>query len=398
MAEVVFSVSQINDYLSRKLFRDPFLSAVTIVGEVTNVSMSSIGHAFFSLKDENSLLNCIVYDFVSSPLQDVIQSGALIKASGRIVFYKKNSMFQLAIDKASLQGVGDLYLRLEVTKKKLREEGLFDLVHKKALPRFPMHLGLVTSAAGAAMHDIISVATRRFEGIHITVYPAQVQGASAAGQICRGIEYFNALGGVDVIIVGRGGGSFEDLFAFNEESVARAVFNSVIPVVSAVGHETDYSLCDMAADLRAPTPSAAAELVVPDKSAFAAYVRDYKNKLFQSLDMRVKRDESRIAGFLGTVKAFAFDQRRERINDAVRSARERMKNSAMAMIERAGLSLEKQRSRLEDLNPKGVLNRGYALIYDENNHVITSKKRAQKRMDIEFADGRVAVTRTGKDK
>ncbi|MGI5849722.1 MAG: exodeoxyribonuclease VII large subunit [Christensenellales bacterium] len=396
MAEMIFSVSQINEYLSRKLFRDPFLNSVTIVGEVTNLSMSSIGHAFFSLKDEDSILNCIVYDFLSSEVKDLILDGVLLKVSGRIVFYKKSGMFQLAVDKASLQGVGDLFARFEQTKKRLYEEGLFDRAHKKAMPEFPTRLGIVTSAAGAVMHDIIVVATRRFDGICIMVYPVQVQGQDAPRQICEGIRHFNEAKNVDVIIVARGGGSFEDLFAFNEECVARAVFESDIPVVSAVGHETDYSLCDFAADLRAPTPSAAAELVVGDKSALVGYLKEYKKGILSDLQAIIRQYERQTDVLIGIIKSYSFELKLNQIRDKIISDYGIIKQSISVMLEKRLLMLEKYRGSLESLNPRNILKRGYAIVYDENNNVVASKNNAVANMGIEFIDGRVAVTRVGR--
>lgn len=395
MADVVFSVSQINEYINKKLYTDAFLSRVTVVGEVTNFSMSSIGHAFFSLKDDDSMLGCIVYDYSNSELKDVISDGAKIKAGGRITFYKRSGTVQLAVEKASPQGVGDLYAKFEQTKKKLFYEGIFDAAHKQPLPEIPLHIGVVTSAAGAAVHDIINVAGRRFDGIHITVYPAQVQGQGAATQICHGIEYFNIENKVDVIIVGRGGGSFEDLFAFNEESVARAVFRSSIPIVSAVGHETDYSLCDMAADLRAPTPSAAAELVVKDKSAIVEYLQEYKTGLMRSLEVLVDRNQNRIGLLSSSIKAFSFGLKLTQIEERISAQRMMMKTSLDGMVERNALMVEKYQTSLRDLNPRGVLKRGYAIVYDENDNVVTSVKSDASNMQIEFNDGRISVERKG---
>lgn len=183
MAEIVFSVSQINEYVSRKLWRDPFLSRIAVVGEITNFSLSSAGHAFFSLKDEDSIIDCIMHDFQSCESADVITDGALIKVSGRLSFYRKNGSVQIIVEKASLQGVGDLFARFERIKRKLAEEGIFDLSHKKPLPAFPMSIGVVTSAAGAVLHDIVVISARRFEGIKITVYPVLVQGPDAQLQI-----------------------------------------------------------------------------------------------------------------------------------------------------------------------------------------------------------------------
>ncbi len=395
MPEAVFSVSQVNEYLNRKLWKDPFLSRIAVVGEVTNCSISSVGHIFFSLKDEDSMINCVMHDFKYNEDSGVIADGALAQVSGRIAFYRKSGQIQLIAERASLQGVGDLFARFEHTKKKLFAEGIFDSSHKKPLPEFPMRIGIVTSSSGAVMHDIIVVATRRFEGINITVYPVQVQGQGAARQICEGIRYFNEGMNVDVIIVGRGGGSFEDLFAFNEECVARAVYESEIPVVSAVGHETDYTLCDMAADLRAPTPSAAAELVVRDKHALTEYFKDYKSRLEQSLLTKVGDYETRTQLLKSRIEAFGFELKMRQTYEKIVSECGLMKKSLTLALERYTLKLERYRDSLEDLNPRNVLKRGYAIVYGENNNVITSKSTAPANMEIEFDDGRVAVSRTG---
>jgi exodeoxyribonuclease VII large subunit len=393
VSEPVFSVSQINEYLNRKLWKDPFLSSVSVVGEVTNFSMSSVGHAFFSLKDEDSMINCVMHDFFDNDDSGVVSDGALIQISGRIVFYRKTGTVQFIAEKASLQGVGDLFAQFERTKKKLYNEGIFDISHKKPLLEFPLHLGVVTSSAGAVMHDIIVIATRRFEGINITVYPVQVQGQDAARQICEGIRHFNDTKNVDVIIVGRGGGSFEDLFAFNEESVARAVYESEIPVVSAVGHETDYTLCDMAADLRAPTPSAAAELVVKEKQALVEYLSKYKKALRQSLLALAGDHERRISLLKSIIKSYPFDVKLQQAGERIAADRGLMKASLVSVTERYKLMLDRFTDNLESLNPRNVLKRGYAIVYDKDQRVVASKINATADMDIEFSDGRVAVTR-----
>lgn len=393
MPEAVFSVSQVNEYLGRKLWNDPFLSRIAVVGEVTNFSLSSIGHAFFSLKDEDSMINCVMQDFKANEDCGIIEDGALVQINGRIAFYRKSGAVQLIAERASLQGVGSLYAKFERTKRKLIEEGIFDASHKKALPMFPLHLGIVTSAAGAVMHDIIVIATRRFEGVKITVYPVQVQGSEAAEQISEGIRHFNKTRNVDVIIVGRGGGSFEDLFAFNEECVARAVYESEIPVVSAVGHETDYTLCDMAADLRAPTPSAAAELVVKEKAAIFEYLSEYKKQLYKSLSALVRDCEIRMEHYKNSIRLYPFDIKLKQTRERIASDRSLMKNYLLGRIERYKLNLDRYSDNLESLNPRNVLKRGYALVFDSNDMVITSKNAACENMVIEFTDGRVPVSR-----
>lgn len=387
MAEIVFGVSQLNEYLSNKLYKDPFLGAIAVVGEVTNFSMSSIGHAFFSLKDEGGMIGCIVYDFSGNEHTDMIADGVLIKVFGKVMYYKKSGTIQIAVYKAEMQGIGDLHAQFELTKKKLYEEGLFDAAHKKTLPVFPLSLGVVTSAAGAALQDIINVATRRFDGIGIKVYPAQVQGQNAAKQVCKGIEYFNQQKNVDVIIVGRGGGSFEDLFAFNEECTARAVYDSAIPIVSAVGHETDYSLCDMAADLRAPTPSAAAELVVKDKRAIINYLEEYKSKIAANINYVFAQYERRTKMLAAGIKAYPLHIKVEQVRQNIVSAVDMMKKSMMGMLDKNTIILDKYINAFETLNPKNVLKRGYAIVYDEHNNVVAKKAASSAHMNIEFVDG-----------
>lgn len=393
MPDVVFSVSQVCEYLGKKLMTDPFLGRITVAGEVTNFNISSIGHAFFSLKDESSMIDCIMYDFAQNETKEAVLDGAMIKAGGRITFYRKSGSVQLAVERAQTLGIGDLYARFEQTKKKLAAEGLFSEAYKKPLPRFPAHIGVVTSAAGAAVQDIINVATRRFDGIRITVYPAQVQGEDAARQICAGVRYLNERSDVDVIIVGRGGGSFEDLFAFNEERVARAVFASDTPVVSAVGHETDYSLCDMASDLRAPTPSAAAELVVPEKQVIAAYVQDYKSRLMEMLKVIVTEAQSRVGLISDRIQSYPFDIMLAQNGQRIKSCAHSMDISIRRLLDKYGMLIDKHQSSLQNLDPRGVLERGYAIVYNEEGGVVASATQAGEHLEIEFADGRINVER-----
>ncbi len=389
---IAFSVTQITEYISRKMFSDPFLSMVKVVGEVTNFSFSSAGHAFFSLKDDSAMLDCIVYDFKNHPDMDVISDGALLEIGGRISFYRKNASVQLIVESAVLGGVGDLYARFERTKLKLAKEGLFSEAHKKPLPEFALRIGVVTSPSGAVLHDIINVSTRRFDGIRLTVYPVPVQGAEAAPRICRGIAYFNKKADVDVIIVARGGGSFEDLAPFNEESVTRAVYMSAIPIVSAVGHETDFTLCDMAADLRAPTPSAAAEIIVREKKALLEALERQKDVLLEALANALRAKEAKLMRLKSAISPRTLKLMLSRSEEALNADLRLMAASIKNMFERNETRLERYRDRLEDLSPMRVLERGYAVVHGSNG-VITSAIAAQNNMEIEFADGRVAVSR-----
>ena len=390
----VFSVSQINEYISRKMFSDPLLTTIKVVGEVTNFSNSSVGHAYFSLKDENAMLDCIVYDYNSRDDADAIVDGALLEIGGRIAFYRKNASVQLIVDTVQLGGVGDLFARFERTKQKLYREGLFDESHKKPLPEIPLNIGVVTSPSGAVLHDIINVATRRFDGIHLTVYPVPVQGSDAPDRICCAIEYFNSTQNVDVIIVARGGGSFEDLAAFNEESVARAVYSSDIPVVSAVGHETDYSLCDMAADLRAPTPSAAAEIVVREKRAMIDALQRQKKTLLDALQNVLESETAKLERLRSVIQAYTPQMTLSRMQETLNIHRMLMKNGIMNALQRCDMRLDKHRDRLESLSPRRVLDRGYAIIHSKNG-IVVSATQADDKLEIEFSDGRVAVVKRG---
>ena len=395
MADMVFTVSQITEYISRKFFQDPFISAVQVVGEVTNFSISSVGHAFFSLKDESSMISCIIYDFEDHPNNDMFSDGALLKIFGRITFYRKSGTIQLSVEKAMLQGVGDLFARFESTKKRLADEGMFDETHKRPLPALPLHIGVITSTSGAVLHDIINVASRRFDGVKITVYPVPVQGVEAAARISKGIEHFNNLRQVDVIIVARGGGSFEDLFAFNEEIVVRAVFASGIPVVSAVGHETDYTLCDLAADLRAPTPSAAAELVVKEKQVLIDGLEERKAALGRYLLGAVEAREKRVNEVRAGLNAYPLSLKINRIQEKVDAHLVDMSRNLKSVLQTYSLRIDQYSDRLEDLNPRNVLARGYALVYGEEGSVVTGRNNVTQHMEIEFVDGRVAVERAG---
>jgi exodeoxyribonuclease VII large subunit len=390
--DIVFSVSQITEYISRKMFSDPFLSMVKVVGEVTNFGFSSIGNAYFTLKDEHAMLDCVVYDFKHHPDMEVIADGALLELGGRISFYRKNASVQLIVESAVMGGIGDLYARFERTKQKLYQEGLFSDDHKKPLPEFPLHIGVVTSPSGAVLHDIINVSTRRFDGIRITVYPVPVQGQDAAPRICCGLSYFNKKADVDVIIVARGGGSFEDLAPFNEESVVRAVYASEIPVVSAVGHETDFSLCDMAADLRAPTPSAAAELVVRDKRALIDALERQKKTLLDALIDVFESRDAQLRRLQNAVSPHALRLMLSRAEESLTANLKFMQSNLSNAFDRYDMRLERYRDRLEDLSPMRVLERGFTIVRSQDG-IVTSASKTADDMEIEFFDGRIAVSR-----
>lgn len=260
----IATVSQINNYIKALLDQMPVLQNIWIKGEISNFKHHSSGHLYLTLKDDGAVLRAVMFKSAAQTLRFKPADGTKVLARGRISVYEAGGQYQMYIEEMEAEGMGDLYAKFEALKKQLSEEGLFDESRKKPIPSFPQSIGIVTSPTGAAIRDMINVLRRRCPMVKVIIYPCLVQGESAAKSICEGIEYFNKKQNVDVIITGRGGGSIEDLWAFNEEITARAVASSEIPVISAVGHEVDFTICDFASDLRAPTPSAAAELAVPD--------------------------------------------------------------------------------------------------------------------------------------
>ena len=274
----IFNVSEVNKYIKMLMDSDPLLTNISIRGEITNFKAHYTGHLYFTLKDENATIKCVMFKGNAQFLKFKPADGMKVVIQGQISAFERDGVYQIYCKSMSPEGLGDLYLAYEQLKEKLSKEGLFDDVHKKTIPFLPQRVGVITSRTGAVIRDIINVSTRRYPNVNILLYPVAVQGVNVASTVIGGINTFNKLDNVDVIIIARGGGSFEDLFGFNDEGIARAVFASHIPVVSAVGHETDFSICDFVADLRAPTPSAAAELVYPEYSEIVSRIATDKNR------------------------------------------------------------------------------------------------------------------------
>ena len=294
-APLVLTIGQLNAYVKSLLDGDDNLNHVYVSAEISNFTNHyRTGHFYFSLKDENAVIRAVMFRSSAQRLKFLPQDGMRVIVRGRVSLYERDGQYQLYVDDLQPDGVGALNLAYEQLKEKLSKEGLFAPERKKTLPRYPMRVGVVTSPTGAAVRDIINVLSRRFPLAQIILQPVQVQGADAPGQIADAIRLFNEKKAADVLIVGRGGGSLEELWAFNEEEVARAVAASEIPVVSAVGHETDFTICDFAADLRAPTPSAAAELCVPDAQGELARVQMLRHSVFQLVQRRMESEQQRL--------------------------------------------------------------------------------------------------------
>jgi exodeoxyribonuclease VII large subunit len=292
--ERVFTVTEINNYIKYLMQNDMLLSHLYVKGEISNFKHHTSGHAYFTLKDADSRIKCVMFKGSASKLKFVPEDGCAVILRGYFSIYERDGQYQLYVEDMIPEGTGSLYKAYEQLKKKLSELGYFDEAKKKKLPFMPQTVGIVTSPTGAAVRDIISIIKRRCPCINIYLYPVQVQGAGAEKEIAEGIRYFNTKGNVDVMIIGRGGGSIEELWAFNEEIVAKAIYESSIPVISAVGHETDFTIADFTADLRAATPSAAAELAVPDKQSLMSKVSQYQYALNSSMTNYINSKRVRV--------------------------------------------------------------------------------------------------------
>ena len=385
------SVTQVNLYIKEVMNRDDVLTDVLVKGELSNFKAHSSGHMYMSLKDETGVMRAVMFRSSAAKLNFKPQNGMKVVAHGRVTVYERDGQYQLYIDHMQQDGIGDLYVAFEQLKNKLSAEGLFDPAHKKPLPKYPKRVGVVTAPTGAAIRDIINVLTRRFSYSDVVLYPVLVQGENAAQSIVSAIRYMNETHGADVLIVGRGGGSIEDLWAFNEEIEARAIYDSEIPIISAVGHEIDFTIADFAADLRAPTPSAAAELAVPAQSELSekfhnVYVRLYGQvqRMLERKELELKRFRERPALLNPTVKL-------EEQQIYIDRLRQDFITRAERVMEQKKKELGILASKLDGLSPLGTLSRGYAVAKDADGRVVRSAKQVNigDEMTVLLEDGTV---------
>jgi len=372
----VFTVAEINEYIKNLIENDHVLNNVYVKGEISNFTNHKTGHFYFTVKDEKSVLKAVMFGG-SSKLRFMPENGMKVIIHGRISLFVRDGQYQIYCDDIEPDGVGSLYIAFEQLKAKLESEGLFDVRNKKPLPKIPLRIGVITSPTGAVIRDVINVITRRFPMTKIILFPVLVQGANAPGQLISGIKYINATNLADVIIIGRGGGSIEELWAFNDENLARAVFASKIPVISAVGHETDFTICDFVADLRAPTPSAAAELAVPDTGELKKQLFNAEKKMELILSGRIKNYKEKVKSY---ENANVLKNPMNIIDDKRMNVLHIEKNliSNMQLILNGKKSqFMMNSSKLEALNPLSVLTRGYSVAYKE-------KKILQKINDVEI--------------
>ena len=361
MAENIYSVSEVNNFIKELLDDDPVLRNIQVVGEISNFKRYPSGHCYFTLKDSGGAIKCVMFKSRAFGLRFEPKNGETVVAVGRIAVYERDGVYQLYADLLLQQGKGDLMQAYEQLKRKLTQAGIFDEERKQALPVNPHVIGIVTSPAGAAVRDIITVSRRRNSGIKLLLYPVKVQGEGAAAEIARAIKFFNKHKLADVLIVGRGGGSMEDLWAFNEEIAVRAVAASKIPVVSAVGHETDFTLCDFAADKRAATPSQAAELAVADIEGYKERVRSLVQRCQSIMQARLAREQQRLEALTSSWALRdperLFAQQTQRTD----AAAQKLATAMTRLLEQKGHAFALAAAKLDGISPLAVLGRGYSV-------------------------------------
>ena len=372
MIEQAFTVTEINNYIKSLLDGEATLRNVQIVGEVSNFKRYPSGHCYFTLKDSGAVLKCVMFRGKAMSMKFEPQNGDTVLAIGRITVYERDGVYQLYTDMLLPQGVGDLMVAYEKLKAKLEAEGLFASERKQALPVNPKTVGIITSPVGAAVRDVITVSRRRNRGIKLLLFPVKVQGEGAAKEIARAISFFNKHNLADVLIVGRGGGSIEELWAFNEEETVRAVAASAIPIVSAVGHETDFTLCDFAADKRAATPSQAAELAVADAEGYIMMVENLSRRCRHLMTTRLEQEEYRLDR---AKNSWALKDPERIFADGVLrtdAAYTKLVSKMDSLLKQSRHSFELQAARLDNLSPLAVLARGYSVTQKEDYKVVTS--------------------------
>jgi len=367
--ERVYSVTEVSSAVKELLEEN--LQNILIKGEISNYSSPASGHVYFTLKDESNQIKVAWFGARQKAQSLKLNDGSGVMVRGRVSAYGKRSEYQVIASECRVEGIGSLLEEFEKLKKKLLEAGLFDASHKRVLPKFPKKIAIVTSPTGAVIRDIIHILTRRYQLAEVLVYPVMVQGDTAAQQIIKAINDLNDIGGFDVIILARGGGSMEDLWAFNDETLAYAIYGSEIPVISAVGHEVDYTIADFVADLRAPTPSAAAEIVAPDMRDIAAKLDDYAGRIMLQLEAVTLRAEEKLERL---VKSYGFKMPFSIYEDALRGlddAESSINREILRKLSDYNNIIDRLNDKLGLLNPLAVLKKGYSVVYDKNGGIIS---------------------------
>ncbi|MBD8989412.1 MAG: exodeoxyribonuclease VII large subunit [Clostridiales bacterium] len=399
MEQQVLSITQLNEYIRGRMDADPLLNTVAVRGEISNYKQYPSGHHYFTLKDEASALRCVMFKGNAMRLRFRPENGMKVIAVGKVSVYPRDGAYQLYCVSLTVDGVGDLYVAFEQLKKKLAAQGLFDPAHKKPLPRYPGRIGIITSSAGAAVHDMLRILNKRYPLSKVYLLPVRVQGAQAPGEIVSAIRYANYYQLADLLIVGRGGGSIEDLWAFNDEQVALAIYHSQIPVISAVGHEPDVTISDYVADLRAATPSNAAELAVPDQDALRQSLDAQVSAMAAALTRQIKASRQHLNALAASPALQSptgyLEQKRQQLL---------LLKNRLISAQNQSLAARKQKyiaaaAKLDAMSPLKVLTRGYSMTRKEDGTVIRSVSQVEigERVQISLEDGTLCATVMNKE-
>ena len=370
----ILSVEELNNYVKLKVDRDPVLSNVWVRGEISNFTCHSSGHYYFSLKNENARISAVMFKNATATLKFRPENGMKVILHGRVSVFVRDGNYQLYATELEPDGIGALTIAYEQLKKRLEAEGLFRNEAKRPLPKIPSRVGIITSPTGAAVRDIINVCGRRFPFASLVLFPALVQGDGAESSLIEGIDYFDNTGCVDVIIIGRGGGSIEDLWAFNSEALARRIYKCKVPVISAVGHETDFTICDFVSDRRAPTPSAAAELAVPDSNELSRKFANVNTRMSTILENRLKSERERLRLIstrraLTSPEAYLDDKKMELIKLS-----DRLDDAVIRKLEGLKIRMSGASALLEAVSPLKIISKGYSAVYSSNGRLMKSVK------------------------
>ncbi len=394
------SVSWLNEYIKSLIEEEVQLQDVYVLAEISNFKSHSTGHMYFTLKDESSEVRAVMFRTYASRLRFRPENGMKVFVHARVGVYEKAGSYQLYVDSMQPDGMGSLYLAFEQLKKKLSDEGLFDESHKKPLPKFPRKIGIITSPTGAAVRDIIKVSKKRCPFVKLVLFPSAVQGASAPEELTRAVEYLNATEYVDLIIIGRGGGSIEDLWAFNDEGLARAIYNSKIPVISAVGHEIDFTICDFVADVRAATPSHGAEIATPNVYELKANIEASYKSICSALSYKIENYKTRVNSLANNKvmknPQILFDTKKMQLFTIA----ENMSDAILSKTKDLRLDLARLSASLNAMSPLAVLSRGYGAVFNENNEVVKSIDgvKPNDKILVKMADGSLNATVNSKER
>lgn len=396
MAQNVLSISQLNEYIRGKLDADALLNGVAVRGEISNYKVYPSGHHYFTLKDENASLKCVMFKGSAMKLRFRPDNGVKVIAMGKISVYPRDGVYQLYCTAMAMDGIGDLYAAFEQLKAKLAAQGLFDPAHKKPLPKYPGTIAIITSSAGAAIHDMLRILRKRYPLTQVRLLPVRVQGVEAPGEIAAAIRYANHYQLADLLIVGRGGGSIEDLWAFNDERVAYAIYESQIPVISAVGHEPDVTISDFVADLRAATPSNAAELAVPDRQSLEQNLDSMAMAMATVLHRQIRAARQHLDVLSNSAALQSPDGYLQQRHKSLELLQNRLITAQNQCINRNNQRYIALTAKLDAMSPLKVLSRGYAIAQTEENAVVRSVAQVQcgDQLHISFSDGTLSATVT----